>query len=151
MKELKLTLSLLIISLFANLLLMPQRGYSEQLKVQSSTVNAEEQGYENWNSHINNQAYLQQLQRQNNSSSSHNSTVIVLQREKQSSLSRSRSNRHNNCIYLGCDSWGAQYQSNNFSFSYQEGYRPNRDINIYIKNPKPEHYKKNTVRPTSSK
>jgi hypothetical protein len=77
-----------------------------------------------WNAHINNQAYLRELEQgrrfQTMNYPRSSSTVII-----------NRSGNYN-CRYRACDSWGFNYKSGSTSFSYQEGYQPTRIMPVFI-------------------
>lgn len=74
---------------------------------------------ENWNSHIDNQAYLRDYKERRRVGP--RAPVIIINR-----------NSGNCCQYRYCDSWGVDYRTGSSSFTYYENYRPNRYHPIYI-------------------
>ncbi len=134
MIQLKPTFFPSIIITLSLVIFCSQPGHTEQLEVRYNEETGLEEGYEKWNSHIDNQLYLQKLRLQNGNSYQPQPTVIIVNRKTQR---RQQEHREKGCLYLGCESWGVQYQTENYSFSYQEGYRPNRYTPIYIRRAKP--------------
>lgn len=105
-------------TLHANMAIAQQPG------ITYNTVDEVDDEQAKWNSHINNQAYLQELEERRRVQAQRylygNTTIII-----------NKSANHD-CYNRPCDSWGVQYQSEDSSLSYQEGYQPTKIYPIII-------------------
>lgn len=120
-------LIILSISIFAP---FAYRLAAKQLEVRYSTQPKENE-LNDWHSHIDNQAYLQQLKSRERTNRYGRSAPLII-------LDRHRDRRYGDRDYRHreCDSWGVGYRSDTFSFSYQERYRPNQYYPVFIR-PRP--------------
>lgn len=105
-------------------------------RTETGSSSQQEEYNENWNSHIDNQAYLDQLRRQRESGFSPPPVIIIDRAREQ----RSPSRRYY-CPYDDCgDSWGIEYHDQNSSIIYRENYRINPHPPILLR-PEPRRYK----------
>lgn len=100
------------------------KSFAQQPTITYSNPEEVDKEQAKWNSHINNQAYLQELKERRRIQAQqypHGNTTIIIKRDG-----------YRDCYYRSCDSWGVQYQSGDTSFSYQEGYQPTEVYPIII-------------------
>lgn len=105
------------------ILFAPFAAVGEQLEILKSSnegpgETGEEESEENWNSHIDNQAYLEDFRKR--SRAVQQGPVIII-----NNIGRSNLRKRN------CNSWGVDYRTGDSAFLYYDNYRPLRCPPIY--------------------
>lgn len=131
------TLNLRTLAWFATLLLFTavQPAASQQSQISPPAETTDGEYKENWNSHIDNQAYLEQRRRQRDRTMT-TPPVIIIERYTEQGYSPRRDCYHGDCS----DSWEMEYHDQNSSVIYRERYSPNRYSPVYTR-PGPHHRK----------
>lgn len=97
---------------------------AQKLEIRTSTPPPQEEYNQNWNSHIDNQAYLEKRSRQAAAQST--PPVIIIERHNEQRYP------HSDCDSRSCNSWEVEYHSPGYSFSYRENYHLNHFPPAYI-------------------